>query len=106
MNLTLFNYLPSVTAIGITCVALGATSAIAATFNPAPLFEQATRYSTVIPRSDGGSDVTQIYYPVLPGATTVSEKLPIALLFQGALIDQSDYETFASTVPKHEYLQT
>lgn len=103
MNSTLFNHLSSVTAIGITCVALSATPTIAATFNPAPLFEQATRYSTVIPRSDGGSDVTQIYYPVLPGSATASEKLPIALLFQGALVDQSDYETFASTVARYGF---
>ncbi|MBD2449000.1 PEP-CTERM sorting domain-containing protein [Nostoc sp. FACHB-152] len=79
-------------------------SATAAAFNPAPLFESAVSYSTKIPRSDGGVDTADIYRPVLSGKNSQQNSLPIALLLQGALVDKSDYSTFASTVARYGFV--
>ncbi len=78
-------------------------SAAGAIENPAPLFDSAVSYSTTIPRSDGGVDIADIYYPVLSSTQTQPSSLPIALFLQGALVDKSDYSTFANTVARYGF---
>ncbi|MEH1810778.1 alpha/beta hydrolase family protein [Nostoc sp.] len=95
----------SVACVGALMITLGVErSAVGATFNPAPLFESAVSYSTNIPRTDGGVDSTDIYYPVLSSTQTQQNSLPIALLLQGALVDKSDYSTFANTVARYGFV--
>ncbi len=95
----------SVAIVGVLMITLGVErSAVGATFNPAPLFESAVSYSTNIPRTDGGVDSTDIYYPVLSSTQTQQNSLPIALLLQGALVDKSDYSTFANTVARYGFV--
>ncbi|WP_179076201.1 chlorophyllase [Nostoc sp. C057] len=95
----------SVAIVGALMITLGVErSAVGATFNPAPLFESAVSYSTNIPRTDGGVDSTDIYYPVLSSTQNQQNSLPIALLLQGALVDKSDYSTFANTVARYGFV--
>lgn len=82
------------------CLGFPATAAI---FAPGPSFETSARYTTLIPRTDGGSDPASIYYPVVSGSGTVPDNLPIALLLQGALVDQSDYSNFAGIVAQYGF---
>ncbi len=74
------------------------------TFNSAPLFGNTTSYSTSIPKSEGGKDAADIYYPVLPNMASQDSSLPVALLLQGALVDKSDYSNFASTVASYGFV--
>lgn len=76
----------------------------AATFNPNPLFNSAASYSTMIPRSEGGADAADIYYPVLSDTNKNENSLPIALFLQGALVDKSDYSNFASYVARYGFV--
>lgn len=94
----------SMAVVGALMITLGVEqSAAAATFNPAPQFESAVSYSTTIPRSDGGIDSADIYYPVL-SSTDAQQPLPIALFLQGALVDKSDYSIFANTVARYGFV--
>lgn len=77
--------------------------ATAATFNPAPLFDTTARYTTTIPRAGGGFDPADIYYPVVAETGTVPNNLPIALMLQGALVDQADYANFANIVAAYGF---
>lgn len=79
-------------------------SAVAAKFNPDPLYESAVSYSTMIPRINGGLDPANIYYPVLSGVDLGQHSLPIALFLQGALVDKSDYSNFANTVARYGFV--
>ncbi len=91
--------------VGALMITLGVEgSAAAARFNPAPLFDSAANYVTTIPRSDGGVDATDIYYPVFSNTETKQSSLPIALFLQGALVDKSDYSTFANTVARYGFV--
>jgi len=58
----------------------------------------------MIPRSDGGADAADIYYPLLLSSGTEENSLPIALFLQGALVDKSDYSNFASTVAGYGFV--
>lgn len=72
---------------------------------PKPIFKNTASYSTSIPRSEGGKDAADIYYPVFPNtASQEDSSLPIALLLQGALVDKSDYSNFASTVAGYGFV--
>ncbi|YAF99270.1 MAG: alpha/beta hydrolase family protein (plasmid) [Nodularia sp. CChRGM 3473] len=89
--------------VGALMITLGIErSAAAATFNPTPLFDNATSYVTTIPRSDGGVDLTDIYYPIL--SDNDNSSLPIALFLQGALVDKSDYSSFANIVARYGFV--
>jgi dienelactone hydrolase len=91
----------SMAVVGAVTIALASDiPAFGATFNPDPIFKNALSYSTTIPRSDGGADATDIYYPI----TNNSEPLPVALFLQGALVDKSDYSNFASTVARYGFV--
>jgi predicted dienelactone hydrolase len=94
----------SIAVVGALMITLGVEPSAAATFNPAPQFESAVSYSTTIPRSDGGVDPADIYYPVLSSTDPEQSSLPIALFLQGALVDKSDYSTFASTVARYGFV--
>lgn len=102
MNSQLFNSHASVIAIGVAFVTVGIQLPIAAqAFSPAPLFDRANQFSVTIPRTGGGVDPADIYYPVLPASS--HEQLPIALLFQGALVDKADYANFANIVARYGF---
>lgn len=58
----------------------------------------------MVPRSDGGADAADIYYPLLFSSGTQENSLPIALFLQGALVDKSDYSNFASTVAGYGFV--
>ncbi|MDX2231865.1 MAG: PEP-CTERM sorting domain-containing protein [Leptolyngbyaceae cyanobacterium bins.349] len=92
----------TVTASAIAVFSLGVAAPATATSTPAPLFDSTASYTTTIPRSDGRVDSAQIYYPVVPGGT-VPGNLPIALLLQGALVDQADYANFANLVARYGF---
>lgn len=67
----------------------------AVTFTGEPLFSEVDLYSTVIE-----GDPTDIYFPVVTGA---ADSLPIALIFQGALVDKADYSNYARTVASYGF---
>ena len=67
----------------------------AATFMGEPNFSEVSRYSTMI-----NDDPVDIYFPVVSEPTV---SLPIALLFQGALVDQADYSNYASIVASYGF---
>ncbi|MBN3927757.1 chlorophyllase [Nostoc sp. NMS4] len=95
----------SMAIVGALIITLGVErTATAATFNPAPIFDSAVSYSTTIPRSEGGIDTADIYYPVLSGKVTDKSSLPIALFLQGALVDKSNYSKFANTVARYGFV--
>lgn len=93
----------SMAIVGALMITLGVEqAATGATFNPAPLFDNTANYLTSIPRSDGGVDNADIYYPILPDSSNSS--LPIALFLQGALVDKSDYSNFANIVARYGFV--
>jgi alpha/beta superfamily hydrolase len=94
----------SMAVIGALMMTMSVEQSATAAFNPAPIFESAVSYSTTIPRSDGGVDTADIYRPVLSGTNSQQNSLPIALLLQGALVDKSDYSTFAKTVARYGFV--
>jgi dienelactone hydrolase len=95
----------SVAIVGALMICLGVEqTAVGAKKNPAPLFGSAASYSTTIPRTGGGVDIADIYYPELSGTQTQPNSLPIALFLQGALVDKSDYSTFANTVARYGFV--
>jgi dienelactone hydrolase len=84
-----------------TALVLTTEGAIAATFNPAPLFDSAGRYSVVNPIND---DPTDIYFPTSPDLTTNNESFPLVLLLQGGLVDKSFYSDYASLVARYGFV--
>ena len=77
----------------------------ASTFDPSPLFEKINNYQTTITtngdrRRRSEADRADIYYP----DTAESNKFPVALLLQGALVDKADYANFASTVASYGFV--
>ena len=95
----------SVAVVSAVFVAIGTSiPATAATFTPSPLFENIASYSTQIPTSAGSVDETDIYYPIFPEENTENADFPIALMLQGALVDQADYTNFASTVASYGFV--
>ncbi|MCA1994926.1 MAG: hypothetical protein LDL41_23185 [Coleofasciculus sp. S288] len=105
MNFLSSNKQSSVAMVGAAVIALGIElPTAAATFTPAPLFDRADSYSTTIPRSEGGADAADIYYPLLSDTATDESSLPIALFLQGALVDKSEYSNFASTVARYGFV--
>ena len=92
----------SVAAIGAVFVALGSGVPVAAaTFTAAPLFDTVNSYSTTIAAN---GDAADIYFPVLSGSSNSINSLPIALMFQGALVDKSDYSSFARQVASYGFV--
>ena len=90
--------------VGAVITTLGlALPAAASTFTPPPI-DSTAKLSTSIPRSEGGADAADIYYPVLPDKASKDSSLPVALLLQGALVDKSDYSNFASTVASYGFV--
>lgn len=101
-----FPRLPSSFAVVSTVfVAIGSSlPATAATLTPSPLFESVATYSTQIPTSGGSLDETDIYYPIVPEENTENTDFPIALMLQGAFVDQADYTNYASTVASYGFV--
>ncbi|MDJ0716468.1 MAG: chlorophyllase [Prochloraceae cyanobacterium] len=66
------------------------------------LYKHTASYNTNIPNSNGRSDETDIYYPVLSSSNT--ETFPIALFLQGGLVDKSDYSNYANIVASYGFV--
>jgi dienelactone hydrolase len=76
-------------------------TAAAASFSPAPIFNNVSRYSTRISVSGNESD---IYFPNPPDLETSNYSFPVALLLQGGLVDKSNYSNFASTIAGYGFV--
>jgi dienelactone hydrolase len=68
-------------------------------FDPDPIYDCVKHYTTTI-AADG--DSADVYYPVLPNSTP--DRLPIALMLQGALVDKADYSNYAKTVASYGFV--
>jgi Chlorophyllase len=75
--------------------------AIAATFNPAPLFNNASSYSTTI---SANGNLADIYFPNPSDLRTGNYSFAIALLLQGALVDKSFYSDYANLVARYGFV--
>jgi hypothetical protein len=75
--------------------------AIASSFSPEPLFDTVASFSTTIPTAMG-ADAADVYFPVI-SALSAADKLPIALLLQGSLVDKAEYANFASIVASYGF---
>ncbi|MBW4505630.1 MAG: alpha/beta hydrolase [Scytonematopsis contorta HA4267-MV1] len=94
--------LPLVYKISAVLIVLGINkTATAASFSPAPIFNDVSRYSTIISVSGNESD---IYFPNPPNLKTGNYSLPVALLLQGGLVDKSNYSSFASTIARYGFI--
>lgn len=61
-------------------------TAIAASFNPKPIYQDFGKYSTTI---SGNNDLTDIYFPKTKNSNSKNNSFPVALLLQGANVDKS-----------------
>jgi hypothetical protein len=92
----------SVTLVGAVFLALlGGEPATATPCTAAPLFEKVNNYNTTIAAS---GDQADIYFPTPSEKKISTEKFPIALLLPGALVDKSNYSSFASTVARYGFV--
>jgi dienelactone hydrolase len=97
----MFSFKPlSVFVIGATVTNFVVDASLAASFNPAPLYDNFVSYSKVM--ADNG-DETDIYYPIWEDATPVDD-LPMVLFLQGALVDKSFYSEYASYVSRYGFV--
>ena len=69
--------------------------AYAVTFTGEPIFSDVSLYSTII-----DNDPTDIYFPVV---SDTSGSIPVALMFQGGLVDKADYSDYASIVASYGF---
>ncbi|MEI6127306.1 MAG: hypothetical protein WCQ99_12220, partial [Pseudomonadota bacterium] len=67
---------------------------------PEPLFTNVAGYETIMVPN---GDKTDIYYPVLDSADTMT-KFPIALLLQGGRVDKFFYKGFAEHVARYGFI--
>jgi len=66
-----------------------------------PLYANISNYSVIIPTNNDPAD---IYYPNTQDSRRSSERLPFALLLQGANVDKSFYKGFAKTVASYGFV--
>ena len=66
-----------------------------------PFYANISNYSIIIPTNNDPAD---IYYPNTQDSRRSSERLPFALLLQGANVDKSFYKGFASTVAGYGFV--
>lgn len=81
-------------------VGIGKT-ALATSFNPAPLFVQVSSYSTTVTTN---GDPTDIFFPVTSTPNTSPQKFPIALLLPGSRVAPSQYSEFAWFVASYGFI--
>jgi len=90
--------------IGAVFIVLGTeipATAAAVTFSPAPLFEVVNQYNTTIAAN---GDLADVYFPTPKDSNPSTDLFPTTLLLQGALVDKSDYSSFASTVASYGFV--
>ena len=85
--------------VGMALNTLSPKFAWGVSFDAAPRYQTFSSYSTTNPFN---GDATDIYYPTLDDASAVDD-LPIALMFQGALVDKSFYSDYASQVARYGF---
>ena len=83
------------------CLTVLTFQSVASGFTPLPLYETATSYTTLLPTTGSDIDPTNIYYPV---SDESANTFPIALMLQGALVDQGDYSNFATLVARYGFI--
>ncbi|MEO0826302.1 MAG: chlorophyllase [Cyanobacteria bacterium J06639_16] len=64
-------------------------------FTGDPIFSEVSQYSTTI-----GDDPTDIYFPIVSDPLA---SLPVALMFQGSMVDKADYSNYASIVASYGF---
>jgi len=74
--------------------------ASAASFNPAPIFDNVASYTTTI---TGDNNLADIYYPNPADLKTSKYSFPVALLLQGGLVDKSNYSNYAQQVARYGF---
>jgi dienelactone hydrolase len=90
----------SVALVGGILVSLGGLPTTA--YASDPIYGSASRYTIQIPTTGSltGSDTADIYYPL---TTAPAPAFPIAVMLQGALVNQADYENFATQVARYGF---
>lgn len=76
-------------------------TATAASFNPAPVYQDFGKYSTTI---SGNNDLTDIYFPKTKKSNSKNNSFPVALLLQGANVDKASYSEYASIVARYGFV--
>jgi predicted dienelactone hydrolase len=94
------NWAIAVLGIAIALDGAGKTTS-ARTPTPPPLFERVTSYSTTIAANQNPAD---IYYPQPSTRERRRERLPVALLLQGANVDKSSYSDFARIIASYGFV--
>ncbi|MEO1791355.1 MAG: chlorophyllase [Cyanobacteria bacterium J06629_19] len=85
----------TVTASALLVLSAISSPARAVTLAGEPVFSEVERFSTRIENNP-----TDIYFPV---STEATDPIPLALLFQGALVDKADYQNYAQVVASYGF---
>jgi dienelactone hydrolase len=80
---------------------LNTNTADAATFNPAPIFNDVANFTTTISENN---DTADIYFPNPTDRNTSNYSFPVALLLQGFNVDKSEYSNYASLVARYGFV--
>ncbi|RUT08771.1 hypothetical protein DSM106972_008240 [Dulcicalothrix desertica PCC 7102] len=73
----------------------------AGTFKPAPIYTDIGKYTTTIA---GDNNLADIYFPNPSNLKAGADKLPVVLLLQGALVDKSNYSSYAKQVAGYGFV--
>lgn len=73
----------------------------ASSLNPTPVFDNVASYTTTI---TGDNNQADIYYPNPTDLKTSNYSFPVALLLQGALVDKSNYSSYAQQVARYGFV--
>ena len=68
-------------------------------FNPEPEFTKTKHFTRVI-----AQDPADIYFPIRLDTNSHRDLLPVALLFQGANVDKSNYSLFANILARYGFI--
>ena len=83
--------------------ALIGSPTMASTFSAEPIYKTIVTNEIQIPTTNSltGFDLTDIYYPQ---SSNPNDTFPLAIMLQGALVDKTDYSSFASQVASYGFL--
>ncbi|BAY85017.1 hypothetical protein NIES267_45150 [Calothrix parasitica NIES-267] len=93
--------LSTASAIAVLVIPSTMQTATAASFNPAPVYQDFGKYSTTISKNN---DLADIYFPKTKNSDSKNNSFPVALLLQGANVDKSSYSQYASIVARYGFV--